>query len=187
MDFQSAASEQKINRLCEILNANTKSHVLRSSDLNLALMAGIGHGDLAIVEFMLDNGVRLINPGLIVPTREDTPNLLEILKCFRRHGWDPNSIIENAVLKREMTMNFMMARPDADEIVAWFLANGVSVNRITSVLKAPIHVAASSARSLVVPQILLSYGATLKHTGALHAATARPSSDALTKRINGND
>ncbi|MCJ1280424.1 hypothetical protein MMC21_008252 [Puttea exsequens] len=180
MDFRSAAFGQNIDRLREILNVRSKSHILRSSDLDLALMASIRHGNLPIIAFMLDNGVSLSDPGLIVPSCEDSPNLLDILKLFRqRCGWDINSTVKTGVLEWEMTMNFMIARPDADEIIAWFLANGASANRIRSVLKAPISVAAYSARNLVVPQLLLTYGATLKHTGALHAATARPSGDEL--------
>lgn len=176
MDFRNAASAQNIDRLREILDADSSPDILLSSDLGLALMAGIGWGNLPIIELLLDHGVPIGNPANIVASRDETPNRLEILKLFRQHGWDTNS---TATRDGEMTMNFMMSGPDAEEIIVWFLENGANANGITSDIRAPIRAAASTAHSLAIPQLLLSHGATLKHTGALHGATARPGGDEL--------
>jgi len=176
VDFRNAAYAQNIDRLREILDAHSSRDILRRCDLGLALLAGIGRGNLPIIELLLDHGVPIDISANIIASGDDVPNRLETLKLFLQHGWDTNS---TATRDGEMTMNFMMSGPDAEEVIVWFFANGANANGIRSDIRAPIRAAASRAHNLAIPQLLLSHGATLKHTGALHGATARPGGDEL--------
>lgn len=176
VDFRNAAYAQNIDRLREILDAHSSPDILHRCDLGLALITSVRYGNLPIIELLLNHGVPINISVNILASRDENHNLLETLKLFRQHGWDTNS---TATLDGGMTMNFMMKRPDAEEIIGWFLANGANANGIRSDIRAPIRAAASKAHNLAIPQLLLSHGATLKHTGALHGATARPDGDEL--------
>lgn len=70
-----------------------------------------------------------------------------------------------------MTMNLVLLRRDSESLLQWFLANGAPANGIPSDPNPPLRTAAGSAPSLAVTRLLLSHGATLRHTSALHSAT----------------
>ena len=70
-----------------------------------------------------------------------------------------------------MTMNLIILRRDSESLLQWFLANGAPANGIPSDPNPPLRTAAGSAPSLAVTRLLLSHGATLRHTSALHSAT----------------
>ena len=69
-----------------------------------------------------------------------------------------------------------MSNPDGESLLEWFLDHGAPVNGLPSNPGAPLRKAPTATMALC----LLSRGAVVKHTSALHAAVARENdTDAL--------
>lgn len=62
-----------------------------------------------------------------------------------------------------------MAHPEGESLLSWFLTHGASANGLPSSPGSPLR----HARTPTMIQNLLSHGATLAHTSALHTAIAR--------------
>ena len=171
-EFQEATYAQDIDAMERIIQKQT----LTTQELGSALSAVVVSGRLDIIKLLLDHGAPITVSAQTMASRSDVPNTLEILRTFLDYGW---SVVGTATLHGTMTMNLMIQRKasDAVEVVRWFLDNGAPVNGIPSDPYAPIRVAAGGAKDPDVARLLLSRGATMKGTAALHGATFRPAKD----------
>ena len=67
------------------------------------------------------------------------------------------------------TCSVIMPNPDGESLLKWFLDHGAPANGLPSDPGAPLRYAPTAAMA----SLLLSHGAVLKHTSALHAAVSR--------------
>ena len=65
--------------------------------------------------------------------------------------------------------SLIMTNPDGESLLKWFLDHGAPANGLPSDPGAPLRYAPTAAMA----SLLLSHGAVLKHTSALHAAVTR--------------
>lgn len=142
--------------------------------MGLALNYAVTAGRLPIVQQLLDHGAPITITTSAMVSREDKPNTIEILETLLKYGW---SVKSTGTREGRMTMNMMIARHDSEEIVQWFLEHGAPAKGVKPDVDPPIRVAAGDAPSIAVVRLLLSHGATLRFTGALHKATFRPGPD----------
>ncbi|MCJ1280433.1 hypothetical protein MMC21_008261 [Puttea exsequens] len=178
VDFQKATYAQDITRMKEIIDMR----ILTPDVLGFALSQAVGHGRLDIIKLLLDHSAPITMSANAIASRDDVPNTLDILKLFLRYGW---SVESTATPSGKMAMNLMMQRQDCEAIVRWFLDHGAPVNGIASDPYAPIRTAAAAAPNISVVHLLLSHGADLRGTAALHGAVFRqfPDTDGLTLDI----
>ncbi len=139
-------------------------------DLGSALASAASYGHVSVVRLLLDQGAPITRAAAILATRDDKPNTLAIFESFLQHGWSP----QNATCKDgTMIMCLVMSNADGESLLQWFLDNGAPPNGLPSDPGSPIRDAVMMASSPAIPSLLISRGATLKHTSALHAAAYR--------------
>ena len=169
--LQKACSGGDLARVKEIFETWASTPELDPKDMDMALAYAAGRGHYSIVQILLEYGAPVTGGIGQIATDEKVHNALDILKILFEYGWSiEDSTPKGGGLSR-MTMNNVMRRHDGEALLQWFLANGAPVNGIPSDPVRPLRVAAGSAPSLRVIRLLLSHGATIQHTGALHYAT----------------
>ena len=74
-------------------------------------------------------------------------------------------------------MNLFIRKNDSVAVVRWFLDHGAPVNGLASDPRAPIRIAAGGGTNLGIVRLLLSRGAKLGGTDALHTTAFRSAPD----------
>lgn len=77
-----------------------------------------------------------------------------------------------------MIMSLIMSNTDSESLLQWFLDNGAPPNGLPFDPGQPLRWAVITASSPAIPSLLISRGAIVKHTSALHAAASRRGDDA---------
>jgi ankyrin repeat protein len=176
--LEAASYEGDLGQVDTILRSWTSAPSLPSptpDEIASALNSAVSHGHLSVVRLLLDHGAPITISTAALASRDDKPNTLAIYESFLQHGWSAQS---PASKDGTMAMNLIMSHTDSEALVQWFLANGASANGLPPDPGSPIRYAVISASSPVIPSLLISHGATLKHTSALHAAASRSGDDA---------
>lgn len=144
-------------------------------DIGDALGKAVLYGRLAVVKFLLEHGAPITSTTAVMATRDDTPNVLAIFEAFVQHGWDVRSSRPKSGV---MIMSLLMSNAESEPLLRFFLENGAPPNGLPSNPGSPIRKAALTAKSAAIPSLLISRGATLKHSSALHAAAYRSDDEA---------
>ena len=176
--LEAATVEGDLDQVDAILQTWTSTPSLPSptpDDLGSALTTAAMRGHLSVVRRLLDLGAPITRSAATLTTRNDFPNTLAVFESFLQHGWSP----QNATCKDgTMIMCLIMSHTDSESLLQWFLDNGAPPNGLPSDPRSPIYWAAVLGSSPAIPSLLISHGATLKHTSALHAAAYRRGDDA---------
>ena len=131
-------------------------------------------GHVSVVRLLLDYGAPITSTAATMTARNDNPNALAVFKTFLQYGWSPQT---SACNDGTLTMCHTMSHPDEEALLQWFLDNGAPANGLPSDPGSPIRWAVMIGSSPAIPSLLISRGATLKHTSALHHAALRPDDD----------
>ena len=140
-------------------------------DLRYTLICAAACGHVSIIRLLLNHGAPITSSAAESAARDDVPNPIAVYEVFLQHGWDPGN---DALL----TMCLTMSHPDSESLVQWFLDHGAPPNGLPSDPGSPIRWAVMTASTPAIPSLLISHGATLKHTSALHDAAYRRDDDA---------
>lgn len=173
-DNVGANSTNDYNRMKSLLDTADTRGGSSSTALGSALSTAAVKGSLPIVQLLLSHGAPISMTANALVTREGKPNTLAILQAFLAHGWDINSA---ATPDGYTTLSLMLFRRDSEEITSWFLANGANANSANADGMTLVRRAAWGAPSAAVLKLLLSHGATVKNTSALHQAAFRDEDD----------
>lgn len=145
------------------------------TDLGDAMRKAVLYGHLAVVKLLLAHGAPITATTATMATRDDKPNVLAIFEAFLQHGWDVKGTTAKTGV---MIMNLTMSNTESEPLLRLFLDNGAPPSGLPSNPGSPIRKAALIAKSAAIPSLLISRGATLKHTSALHAAAYRSDDEA---------
>ena len=176
--LEAASFEDDLGQVDTILRTWNSTPSLPSptpKDLASALNLAVVYGHLSVVRLLLDHGAPITFATTALASRDDKPNTLAIFESFLQHGWSAQGLADK---DGTMAMDLIVSNTDSESLLQWFLDNGAPPNGLPSSPGSPIRWAVISASSSAIPSLLISHGATLKHTSALHAAAYRRGDDA---------
>ena len=146
-------------------------------DLSLALISAVSRGYLSIVRLFLNRRAPITDTTATCASRDGKPNgtTRAIFESFLQHGW---SIQSTTGRDETIIMSLITSNTDSESLLQWFLDNGAPPNGLPSDPSQPLRWAVMGASSPAIPSLLISHGATVKHTSALHTATYRRGDEA---------
>ncbi|KAI9746561.1 MAG: hypothetical protein M1818_000274 [Claussenomyces sp. TS43310] len=154
-----AAEAGDRGRLQKVINTYPQPS---ASDLTWPLIIAAERGDDTTVRFLLGQGAEVDTS--VMPNRRTTSSI-PVLQAFLDHGWDIDSPC--GIFDDRTALCFVAKN---EELVQWFLEHGANPRGIFPGTHTPLDDAAYHG-SFAIISLLLSRGAKLEESHALHCAT----------------
>ncbi|KAI0867234.1 ankyrin [Hypoxylon argillaceum] len=171
-DLQDASivgNVEKIRSLLQAWRADPSLKDPTTDDMDMALILAAQNAKGAAVQFFLDEGVSV---GLTAPklAARDGNGAIGVFQAFFDHGWDINSFDRIPAI-HSATKSLPLTK--------WFLDHGADPNLISKDGHTPIDFAVThvSPNTPAIVDLLISSGALLKDSNALHNALTTIESD----------